>query len=101
MTMLKLSKEPMEFLTQVVAMYVAAPEPDIYRGHIKASRVFAALGWAWTGRDEADVLTEALLGAGFLDTNTRTRVSEIFIVPSAAGIAQVQHPAPGQYKPEA
>jgi hypothetical protein len=94
--MLKLSKDQVEFLTQAVAMYVAAPEPDIGHGHIKASKVFAALGWAWLGRDRADVLTEALLRAGFLDANTRTRVSEVFVVPSATGIAQVQHLAPGR-----
>jgi hypothetical protein len=89
-----------EFLTQAVAMYVAAPEPDIGQGYIKATKIFAALGWAWLGRDRADVLTTELLRAGFLDANTRTRVSEVFDVPSAAGIAWAQHFAPRQHRPE-
>jgi hypothetical protein len=93
--MLKLSKEQGEFLTQAVAMYITAPEPDIVHGHIKASKAFAALGWAWLGRDRADALTAELLRAGFLDASTRTRVSEVFVVPSATGIAQVRRMMPG------
>jgi hypothetical protein len=93
--MLKLNREQVEFLTQAVAMYITAPEPDIIHGHIKASRVFAALGWAWMGRDRADALTVELLRARFLDASTRTRVSEVFVVPSAAGIAQVRRTMPG------
>lgn len=89
----KLDADQAAFLTQTVKMYIAAPTPDSTgRGHITASRIFAALGWEWRRRRRADALADALLEAGLLDPLTRKRVNEIFVVPSAAGIAWVQRP---------